>query len=115
MDITRRALKRIERLRSRGEARRAAVRVAMDEGLFYIHWDFDRPELDDIVVMRGGLPLFVDARTYETIGRCRLDFAPDAPDGRGFRLRSPRDAGGSHRHYRFLPSVIPMNEAFGCA
>jgi Fe-S cluster assembly iron-binding protein IscA len=87
MVITRKALRRIKRMRSlQGIPKKAGVRLGMGGHHVWLRWDRVGPREEDLVVMKRDLPIFIDSQTYMRLADYELDF--DRERGRAqFLLR----------------------------
>ena len=75
MDITPKALRRIQRIRSqKGMPKETGVRLGMRAGNVCLKWDCAGPRQEDLVVVKRGLPIFIDVHTYSRLADYQLDF-----------------------------------------
>jgi len=75
MEITRRALERIKNLKGRqGVPKAAGVRLGLGDGKVYMKWDSKGPSEEDLVVVKNGFPIFIEARAYAHLADYILDF-----------------------------------------
>jgi Fe-S cluster assembly iron-binding protein IscA len=87
MDITPKALRRIQQIRNRrGLVKEAGVRLELDADNICLKWDYAGPQEEDLVVMKQGLPIFIDAQAYLRMADYELDFERGG-DHPGFLLR----------------------------
>jgi Fe-S cluster assembly iron-binding protein IscA len=93
MNITRKALQHIQQLRRRrGKPERVGVRLGIHDGSVCLKWDSARPQEDDFMMEKRGLPLIIDAQTYLRLADYELDFKNDGGRPR-FLLRTRSSLG----------------------
>jgi Fe-S cluster assembly iron-binding protein IscA len=75
MEISKKALKRIQQLKTRQRLpKQAGLRLGLKEDSVFLKWDLDGPGDSDLVVMRRDLPIWIDAQTYMHLADYQLDF-----------------------------------------
>jgi Fe-S cluster assembly iron-binding protein IscA len=87
MDITAKALRHIQRMRSRKSLPKSAgVRLDLAAGSVCLKWESAGPRREDLVVREQDLPIFMDAQTYLRLADYELDLERDGDRPR-FLLR----------------------------
>ena len=95
MDITRDALKHINHLKSRQDLPAGTgLRLGLKDGHVYLKWEQSGPREDDLVVMKRGLPIYIDAQAYFRMADYLLDFKDDNGMRRFILRPRTRDGAG---------------------
>ena len=88
MEISPNALKHIKRLMNRrAAAGSAGLRLRLKGQTVHIKWDCGGPRENDLVVLKQGISMFLDFRTYLLLSDYVLDFTGHVKTSRRFTLR----------------------------
>lgn len=88
MEITPRALRRIERLRARrGLSKATGVRVGLARGSAFIKWEERAPRGGDSILAKESLAVVIDPSAEEKLRGYTLDFVPGTRERSRFLLR----------------------------
>jgi Fe-S cluster assembly iron-binding protein IscA len=83
MDITKRAMKQINRIRDhQGVSKAVGLRLGFEEGSVYLRWDSMHHGDEDLVIMKGGFSIVIDAQAYLQLA----DYVLDYTQNKGFSL-----------------------------